>query len=201
MISTPAAAPTAPAGAAVGLLGGSFDPAHDGHLHITQMAFRRLGLDRIWWLVSPGNPLKPHPPAEMSRRVAAARALAPRRVTVSDIEARLGARYTADTLAALTALYPALRFTWLMGADNLVQFHRWESWRAIFEIAPIAVLPRPGLVSRAGLSPAARAFARRRLASQDAALAPRAAPPCWVLLTGPTSSLSSTAIRARGDWP
>lgn len=189
-------------GETVGLLGGSFDPPHAGHLHITRMALRRLRLDRVWWLVSPGNPLKPKPPAELARRVAAARAmLDDRRVIVTDIEARLGARYTADTLAALTGLYPQTRFVWLMGADNLVGFHRWEKWRAIMTTVPIAVLPRPGAMARAGLAPAARAFAKARLPARDAMRLRVADPPAWALLSGPTSPLSSTAIRRRGQWP
>jgi nicotinate-nucleotide adenylyltransferase len=111
-------------GLRIGLLGGSFDPPHEGHAHITRWALRSLGLDRVWWLVSPGNPLKPKGPADLARRIAAARALMrDPRVVVTDVEARLGARYTADTLVALSARFPQARFVWLMGADNLARFH------------------------------------------------------------------------------
>ena len=137
--------PVAQPGQAIGLLGGSFDPAHAGHAHITREALKRFGLDRIWWLVSPGNPLKPEGPAPLAQRMAAARALMRHpRVTVSDIEARLGTRYTAETLGALRARYPGVRFVWLMGADNLAQFHLWERWQEIAESVPVGVIARPG---------------------------------------------------------
>ncbi|HHS94601.1 MAG TPA: nicotinate-nicotinamide nucleotide adenylyltransferase, partial [Rhodobacterales bacterium] len=124
--------PYAPPGARVGLLGGSFVPAHEGHAHITREALKRFGLDRVWWLVSPGNPLKAHGPAPLPKRMARARAvMRDPRVTITDIEARLGTRYTAQTLERLFALYPQLRFTWLMGADNLAGFHHWERWEEI----------------------------------------------------------------------
>ena len=124
--------PIATRGQRIGLLGGSFDPAHAGHAHITREALRRFGLDRIWWLVSPGNPLKAHGPAPMAERLARARRVMPDpRVSITGLEAELGTRYTAQTLARLGALYPGVRFVWLMGADNLVQFDRWENWREI----------------------------------------------------------------------
>ncbi|MEM8755766.1 MAG: nicotinate-nucleotide adenylyltransferase [Pseudomonadota bacterium] len=197
MIRTPFASP----GQRIGLLGGSFDPPHAGHVHITRWALRRFRLDAVWWLVSPQNPLKARGPAAMARRLEACRAIAPKRVVVTDIETRLGTRFTADTLAALARRCPRLRFTWLMGADNLAAFHEWRDWRWIMERFPVGVLARPGAQLRAGLSPAARRFRRWRLPRAEAGMLSRARPPAWALLTGPMSAASSTAIRAEGGWP
>ncbi len=198
MRSSPPARP----GARIGLLGGSFDPAHEGHVHITRWALRRFRLDAVWWLVSPGNPLKTRGPADMERRLAACRAIIPRRrVAVTDIEVRLGTRYTADTLAALLRLYPSVHFTWLMGADNLAGFHHWQDWRWIMEQFPVGVMARPGQQVRAGLSPAALSFRRYRLPRADAGRLSHLPAPAWALLTGPMSDQSSSAIRAKGDWP
>lgn len=193
--------PLAYPGQRVGLLGGSFDPPHWGHAHITRRALRRFGLDQVWWVVSPGNPLKPDAPAALARRLAACGEVIDHpRVRVTDIEARLGTRYTADTLARLTALYPGVRFVWLMGADNLASFHRWEHWRSIIEGVPVGVLSRPGAQIAAGLSPAARAYARYRLPVEAARLLPGARAPAWVLLSGPMVEASSTALRQAGRW-
>lgn len=171
-------------------------------MHITLWALRALRLDRVWWLVSPGNPLKARGPAPLPQRMAACRALMRHpRVQVSDVEGALGTRYTADTLAALRRRYPRLTFVWLMGADNLAGFHRWERWQNIMATMPIGVLARPGEQVSAGLGPAARHFAPYRLPPHAAGALARRAPPCWTLLTGRMSGLSSTAIRARGDWP
>jgi len=194
--------PIATPGQRIGLLGGSFDPPHAGHLHISRWALRNLDLDRVWWLVSPGNPLKQRGPAVIESRLAACRALAAHpRITVTDIERYLATRYTADTLADLTRHYPGVRFIWLMGSDNLGSFHHWQRWDWIMANYPIGVLARPGEQVRAGLSPAARRFARWRLPQGASTLLGRRDPPCWALLTGPMSPVSSTAIRARGDWP
>lgn len=193
--------PKARPGSAIGLLGGSFDPPHAGHVHISTEALKRLRLDRLWWLVTPGNPLKPDAPADLSRRMAAARALVrDRRITVTDVEAHLCTRYTADTLARLLRLYPQVRFVWIMGADNLAGFHRWESWDGIMRRVPVAVMPRPGRQVRAGLSPAAARFAAARRPAASAAGLARAKPPAWCLLEGPTMRLSSTELRAAGVW-
>lgn len=171
-------------------------------MHITEVALRTLRLDRVWWLVSPGNPLKAHGPADMARRVDVSRQTIPHpRVVVTDIEASLGTRYTADTLSRLLPRYPGVRFVWLMGADNLVSFHRWEHWHEIIEQVPIGVLARPGAQVKAGLAPAAQRYARGRIDPRDAALLPYLPAPAWCLVTGPMSSLSSSAIRARGLWP
>ncbi|MCH8168333.1 MAG: nicotinate-nucleotide adenylyltransferase [Proteobacteria bacterium] len=193
--------PIATPGQRIGLLGGSFDPPHGGHVHITRWALRNLALDRVWWLVSPGNPLKARGPAAIERRLAACRALIRHpRVTVTDIERHLATRYTADTLARLARHYPGVRFVWLMGSDSLAGFHRWQRWDWIMANTPIGVLARPGEQVRAGLSPAARRFAGRRLPQGAAALLGRGGEARWALLTGPMSPDSSTAIRARGDW-
>lgn len=191
--------PIATKGMVIGLLGGSFDPAHEGHVHITREALKRLGLDQVWWLVSPGNPLKPEGPAPMPDRLARARALMrDPRVKVTDLEARLGTRYTAATLERLKAIYPGVQFVWLMGADNLVQFHRWDRWRDILRMVPVAVMARPGWGVRAGLSRAARSF-RSHATRRGEVLRGRTAP-AWAFIQMPQHPASSSAIRARGDW-
>ncbi len=184
----------------VGLLGGSFDPAHEGHVHITREALRRIGLDRVWWLVSPGNPLKARQPAPMEQRMARARALVgdDPRVVVSDLEARLGTRATIDTIRKLQALYPGVKFVWLMGADNLVQFHRWRDWRGIMARVPVAVMARPGAGLAARMSVAARAF-RSAEVTRAEGLGDRL-PPVWCFVNMPLNAASSSAIRARGEW-
>ena len=170
--------PLARPGQRIGILGGSFDPAHQGHLLISQVALRRLGLERVWWLVSPGNPLKAHGPAPLAMRIAAARATArDPRILVTDIEARLGLRKTADTLHALARLYPGVRFVWLMGSDNMVQFHHWDRWRAIADQVPIAVMARPGSRLAARHAVAATILRRARLPEARAALLAQARPP------------------------
>ena len=188
-------------GMRIGLFGGSFNPVHEGHLHVAREAKRRLGLDRVWWLVSPGNPLKADAPADLSRRLAQARAVVrDRRAVVTDVEARIGTRYTAATLRALRSRYPGVRFVWLMGADNLRSFHHWDRWATILEQVPVGVLARPGEQVKAGLSPAARRFARWRVPQSQAAMLPLMAPPAWTLLSGPMLDLSSTELRATGKW-
>ncbi|WP_371284592.1 nicotinate-nucleotide adenylyltransferase [Albidovulum sp.] len=188
-------------GQAIGLLGGSFDPAHEGHAHITREALKRFGLARVWWLVSPGNPLKATGPAPMADRIAhARRVIDDPRVVVTDIEARLGTRYTAETLRRLKALYPAVRFVWLMGADNLAQFDRWQDWEWIMCNVPIGIFARPGTRLAARGSRAADEFARYRVAASDARLLPGLVPPAWCFLDVPMRTQSSSAIRARGEW-
>ncbi len=184
----------------VGLLGGSFDPAHDGHAHITREALRRLGLDRVWWLVSPGNPLKARQPAPMALRIARAREVMgdDPRVVVSDLEARLGTRATVDTLRALQAIYPGVRFVWIMGSDNLVQLHRWSRWREILARVPVAVMARPGAGLAARLSVAARAYRGARVVRAE--LLVGAGLPAWAFVNLPLNAASSSAIRARGEW-
>jgi nicotinate-nucleotide adenylyltransferase len=189
--------PHAP-GLKIGLLGGSFNPPHEAHLAVSLLAMRRLGLDRAWWLVTPGNPLKDtRVLAPLAERMAAARDVAAHpRIDVTDLEAAIGTRFTADTIAWLTRRFPAVRFVWIMGADNLAQFHLWQNWRGIAEAVPIAVVDRLGASYAAAASPAAQALASGRIRESDArALADRK-PPAWVYLHGLKSPLSSTAIRA-----
>ena len=194
--------PVAPAGMRVGLLGGSFDPAHAGHVLITLRALAAFRLDRVWWLVSPGNPLKARGPAELARRVAAAEALMRHpRVAVTDLEARLGTRTTAEALRRLVPRYPGVRFVWLMGADNLASLHRWERWEWIMATVPVGVLARPGSQVAAGLSPAARRYAAVRMPARAAPALAGREPPAWCRVTGRMVGLSSTALRARGLWP
>ena len=185
----------------IGLLGGSFDPAHEGHVHITREALKRLGLDQVWWLVTPGNPLKRRGPAPLEERLARARQVMDHpQVKVTDLEARLGTRYTHATLTALQAMYPDVRLVWLMGADNLADFHRWDNWHGIMSEVPVAVLARPGQRISARMSVAARHYRRNRLLGREAKLLAGMEPPAWVFLNVPMNDQSSTAIRAKGDW-
>ncbi len=193
--------PAARPGMRIGLLGGSFDPPHAGHTHISREALRRFGLDRVWWLVSPGNPLKARGPAPMARRVAAARALVRHPgIVVSDLEARLGTRATAATLDRLLPLYPGVRFVWLMGADNLADIHRWEDWRSIFARVPVGVLARPGDPLWARTARAARVYRRARLRGGAARGLATARPPAWAYVKMPMVNISSTELRGRGLW-
>ncbi len=194
--------PYARAGQAVGLLGGSFDPAHEGHAHITRVALTRFGLDRVWWLVTPGNPLKAHGPAPLEARLARARAVMRHpRVEITGIEARLGTRYTAETLDALHRLYPGVRFVWLMGADNLADVHRWQRWRDIITSFPVGVIARPGTRSAARNGPAARVFRAARLPGRASHLLATSCAPAWCHINAPMLDVSSSQIRARGGWP
>jgi nicotinate-nucleotide adenylyltransferase len=166
-------------------------------VHITLEALKRFGLDRVWWLVSPGNPLKTRGPAPLPERMARAEAIMRHpRVSITDIEARLGTRATADTLAALRARYPGVRFVWLMGADNLAQLHRWQNWRDIAETVPVGVLARPGDRISARMSPAARIYRQYRIAGGASHLLGRAEPPAWCFVNVPMVDISSTQIRA-----
>lgn len=183
----------------IGLLGGSFDPAHSGHVHITHEALKRMGLDRVWWLVSPGNPLKARGPALLADRMARARAVMhDPRVTVTDLESRLGTRFTAQTIQRLKALYPGVRFVWLMGADNLVQLDRWNHWQDILRMVPVGVLARPGWGVAARTSRAARIFGEHGV-DRGEVLRNREAP-AWCFVNLPMDGSSSSAIRARGEW-
>ena len=191
--------PPAGRGQSVGLLGGSFDPPHAGHVRISEAALRRLGLDWLWWLVTPGNPLKARGPAPLPARMAAARAvLRHPRMRATDVEARLGTRRTAETLARLRALAPGVRFVWIMGSDNLAQLHRWRDWRRIMEGVPVCVMARPGARLAARFAPAARAYRRAQLDESEARALIRRDPPAWVVLNLPLSPLSSSALRAAG---
>ncbi|ETR77600.1 nicotinic acid mononucleotide adenylyltransferase [Afipia sp. P52-10] len=186
-------------GLRIGLLGGSFNPPHAAHRALSLFALKRLQLDRVWWLVSPGNPLKDTralPP--LGERIAAARAVANHpRIDVTGLEALISTRYTIDTVIALRRKFPTLRFVWLMGADNLAQFHRWRNWQGIAAALPIAVIDRPSDSLRALASPAAQALSKFRHTESRAAQLADFRPPAWVFLRGMKSPLSSTHIRSQ----
>lgn len=180
-------------------MGGSFNPAHGGHLHISRLALARLGLDQVWWLVSPQNPLKPKTgmaPFAARLRQAAAVAAADRRIRVTDIEGHLGTLYTADTLKALRRRFPRLRFVWLMGGDNLAQFPYWQRWQDIFRSVPIAVFDRPGTALKALAGKAARRFAGVRLPPSAARRLAALPAPAWVFFHAKLDPRSATQIRA-----
>ena len=181
---------------AVGLLGGTFDPPHTGHLHISEVALKRLALDRLWWLVTPGNPLKTRRDvASFGERLRQAERLARHpRIDVTGFEAA-GNVYTADTIDFLVRRYPATRFIWVMGADNLVTFHRWHRWQDILRTVAVAVVDRPGFRFAARAGRAARCFDRAYADESDASGLKLIAPPVWTLLTAELSPLSSTALR------
>ena len=186
----------------IGLLGGSFNPAHEGHLHVSQQALQKLGLDEVWWLVSPQNPLKTADGLEpLATRVALARKLAGHglirgRIHVDAPELALGTRYTLDTVVALRRAYPHARFVWLMGADILPQLVRWKDWRRLFEAIPIAAFARPGWSYPALASAAPRAFARHRLPAAQARRLATSPAPAWAFIPGRLDPHSATAIRA-----
>jgi nicotinate-nucleotide adenylyltransferase len=174
-------------GLRIGLLGGSFDPAHGGHVYISQVACRALKLDYVWWLVSPGNPLKPNP-GPLAVRVARARRIAPGRgIIVTDIESRLHTRFTIETVTALKRRFPQVTFIWLMGSDNLEQFSRWRRWQQLAARVPIAVVRRPGSALASLHAPLARRFGVARY---------QGSAPSLVMLDGPRSRESSSEIRA-----
>jgi nicotinate-nucleotide adenylyltransferase len=188
------------AGQRIGLLGGSFNPAHGGHRFISKEALRRLQLDAVWWLVSPQNPLKPKAGmAPLAERLASARAAAAGhpQIRATDLEAVLGTLYTLDTLRALRARFPRVRFVWLMGADNLAQIDRWAGWQRIFHRVPVAVFDRPSYSIRAVTAKAAHRFRRARLPERDAGRLAELDPPAWVFLHQPQDPRSATEIRAR----
>ena len=190
--------PHAP-GMRIGLLGGTFNPPHAGHMLVAEIALRRLKLDQLWLLVTPGNPLKNTsglPPLE--KRMAAARALARNpRMVVAGLEAEIGTHYTYDTVAWLTRRAPSLRFVWVMGADNLKQFSRWQRWADIAALAPVAVIDRPGSSLASLNAKAAQRFARHRLREEDAARLALARPPAFAFLHDRRIDLSSTVLRAQ----
>ena len=184
-------------GMRVGLYGGSFNPAHDGHAHVAETARKRLGLDRVIWLVSPQNPLKSsRDTAPLAERMAGVRRQArDRGMVVSDVESRMGSQYTIDTVRALKARFPGVKFVWIMGADSLATFHRWRGWTQIMRELPVAVISRPWASLRSRFSPTARRFAFARRPAAQAALLPDEAAPAWVYLHGPLNFASSTALR------
>ncbi len=201
--SGPARLPPVAPGLRIGLYGGSFNPAHLGHRHVSLVALKRLRLDRVWWMVTPGNPLKDRGElAAIDRRVERASQIADHpRIAVTDFESRIGARYTRQTLGFLTRRHPNLRFVWIMGADSLATFHRWQGFSEIAGLMPMAIVDRPGFTLTAPAARAARALAPWRIPETEAASLPDRAPPAWVFLHGPRSTLSSTALRAKPGGP
>jgi nicotinate-nucleotide adenylyltransferase len=190
-------------GIRIGLLGGSFNPPHAAHRAISRFAIKRLKLDRVWWLVTPGNPLKELGGLrELDERADAARKMADDpRIDVSCLESVIGTRYTVDTITWLRRRCPGLRLVWIMGADNLAQFHRWENWRRIASEVPMAVIDRPPQSFRALAAPAALALARYRVPEKDAGRLAERRAPAWVFLTGMKSTLSSSGLRnPDGSW-
>jgi nicotinate-nucleotide adenylyltransferase len=193
------ALPPAYAGMRIGLFGGSFNPPHEGHRLVALQVMKRLGLDAVWLLVSPGNPLKDHTDlAPLAERVIAARRLMHHpAIRVTGFEAAHGFAYTFETLRFLTSTHPDVHFVWIMGADNLSQLDRWERWQEIAGLMPMAIYVRPGSTRLAPVSRAAIALARYRIDESDARLLPDLAPPAWVYLHGLMSPLSSSALRRR----
>lgn len=193
--------PNVAVGQRIGLLGGSFDPPHEGHVSISLAALRRFDLDALWWLVSPGNPLKPNPPAPLEQRLKASRALLGHpRIKVTDLETKFSTRYTAETLKMLMKKRPIAKFVWLMGADNLAQFHLWQDWQWIIENVPIGVLARPGERLSARMSKTGRIYRENRLSGRASRLLGRCDAPAWCFVNVPMSDASSTEIRSRGEW-
>ena len=190
--------PHAERGMQVGLFGGSFNPPHAGHALVAEIALRRLDLDQLWWMVTPGNPLKDtRGLSSLAERIAAARALANHpRIEVTGVEAQMRTRYTYDTVAKLVARCPGVRFVWIMGADNLRSFHRWQRWRGIANLVPIAVVDRVGPSLYATAGTAGQALSRFRIPETAATSLAYRRPPVWVFLHGLKSPLSSTALRA-----
>ncbi len=185
----------------IGLLGGSFNPAHGGHRDISLSALNHFQLDAVWWLVSPGNPLKnpsDYAPYE-ERLIEAERVADHRKIVISDYERRRGLTYTVDTIAALKEEFPQTRFVWLMGADSLNTFHKWRDWRGIADAVPIAVFNRPGSEGAHRSAPAAEALRRAELDISDAAAIVGAKPPAWIFIPHTNNATSSTNIRRQKD--
>lgn len=188
---------TAKAGPAIGLFGGSFNPAHAGHRHVANAGLRELQLDQVWWLVSPQNPLKSAQPSATERAKTIAALGLPHTMRVSHIESTLRTRYTVDLLQKLRARHPMTRFVYIIGSDNLAQMPRWKDWQTIFDLVPIAVIARPGAPIKARLGQVARQMAGSRLPESQAHHLKDSQAPCWTYLTLPLHPVSSSAIRAK----
>lgn len=184
-------------GMVIGLFGGSFNPPHAGHALVAEIAMRRLNLHQLWWMVTPGNPLKNHSElAPLMQRIdASERLLQDRRIRVTAFEKSLGTSYTARTLAAIRARNPHVHFIWIMGADNMRNFHRWQKWREIAATFPVAVIDRPGATLGYLSSTMAHAFSHARVDEDDARVLWKHRAPAWTFIHGPRSTLSSTALR------
>ncbi len=186
-------------GMRVGLFGGSFNPAHEGHAHVAETALIRLNLNRVIWLVSPQNPLKSrHETADIRERLAGARRMARgSQMIISDAESRIGSQYTIDTLRLLKRRFPGVKFVWIMGADSLAGFHHWRGWTQIMRAMPVAVVSRPWAALKSRTSPAARRFRHGRHPARRGPILADQAAPAWVYLRGPFNFASSTALRER----
>ena len=182
----------------IGLFGGSFNPAHKGHLELSQYAIDKLGLDQVWWLVSPQNPLKSaSETAPIAERISEALSISSidPRITVTDLETQLGTTYTIETLRALKQIFDKTRFIWLMGSDNLEQFHLWHEWEEIAGTVPIAVFRRPGYAVDGPESPAMKRFAPQRQPVEQAKFLAHMKPPVWLIMDNPIYNISATEIR------
>ncbi|AZN70456.1 nicotinate-nucleotide adenylyltransferase [Georhizobium profundi] len=188
-------------GMRVGLFGGSFNPPHGGHWLVAEIALRRLRLNQLWWMVTPGNPLKDHGKLlPLAKRIALSEAITPDpRVKVTAFEATYGLRYTAETLAVIKQRNAGIHFVWVMGADNLAGFHHWQDWQAIARTFPIAVIDRPGSTLSYLSSKMAKTFAHARVDEDDAGRLALMEAPAWTFIHGPRSLLSSTELRSH--WP
>jgi nicotinate-nucleotide adenylyltransferase len=184
-------------GPSIGLFGGSFNPAHDGHRHVAEAGLRELQLDQVWWLVSPQNPLKAAQPSATERAKTIEAMDLPPSMRVSHIETKLQTRYTVDLLRKLRQRHPNTRFVYMIGSDNLVQMPRWREWQNLFELVPIVVISRPGALLKARLGQVARQMANSRIPERQAHTLKDSGAPCWTYLTLPLNTLSSSAIRAK----
>lgn len=184
-------------GPAIGLFGGSFNPAHAGHRHVAEAGLRELQLDQVWWLVSPQNPLKSAQPSASDRAKTIESLDLPYAMRISHIETSLQTRYTVDLLQKLRQRHPNTRFVYMIGSDNLAQMPRWKDWRALFELVPIAVISRPGAPVKARLGQVARQMAGWRISERQAHILQDCSAPCWTYLTLPLNPVSSSAIRAK----
>lgn len=183
-------------GLSIGLFGGSFNPAHAGHRHVADAGLRELGLDQVWWLVSPQNPLKPAQPSAGARAKTIDALNLPYAMRISHIESRLRTRYTVELIRALTKRDRNSRFVYMIGSDNLAQMPLWEDWQDLFHLIPIAVIARPGETTKARLGRVARQFASSRIPETQAHTLKDRAAPAWSYLTLPLNPLSSSAIRS-----
>ncbi|SDR22889.1 nicotinate-nucleotide adenylyltransferase [Pseudovibrio sp. Tun.PSC04-5.I4] len=192
--------PYAADGNRIGLFGGSFNPPHPGHFLVAETALRRLELDQIWWLVTPGNPLKSrHELTSLEERVCATKALARHpRMKVTAFEAVLGTSYTASTLKSLRRIRPRLNFVWVMGADNLANFHHWQNWQSIIEGVPVAIVDRPKATLSSLSARVCQRYAFAQIKEESARQLPECKAPCWTILHGPLDETSSTLLRDRG---
>ena len=190
--------PSVEPGLTIGLLGGSFDPPHEGHVHITKLALKIFNLSKIWWLVCPENPIKSVTPSDLNSRFLASKKIMKHpSVVITDLERKFKTKYTFQTLIKLKKLYPSTKFVWLMGADNLINFHHWKNWDWIMKNIPVGVLARPEEQIKAGLSYTAIKFGNYRLPKEKSIILSNYIPPVWTLSTGPMRNISSTEIREK----